>query len=234
LLLQRPPGYPAESYAYSLDGYATDIYARRVYTGGYSGSYSLGSTISVISGSTLSGSRHTQSDPSVSINSSNNFVVSYTEYGWDLGSSQVFAQRFNSANIYLGQVSVGGTDTRAEFGSSVSLDNNGRFIVAYTHFYGGNDYDVLAEVFNWDNKVWFPSLHVAYNGYQEYSPTVALGMTNLTSNYSGNGYYDGQAIFGFETSGLKSNLNTGSNGTGVAAARAYDLNGEYWLNGVDA
>src|SRR5262249_45877620 len=145
-----------------------------------------------------------QYDPSVAINSLNTFVVSYSETQ-SSGISQVFAVRFSSSNVYQGVVSVGApSDTLAEFESSVALDDYGRFIVAYSHAYSSSDWDVLAQVFNADNSVRSGVFYVSgSSAYYEYSPTVALGVTDLNSTYSGSGYYLGQAVFGFQTWGLK-------------------------------
>jgi hypothetical protein len=211
-------GVGVVAYEYDYSSSDHDIYAQRVYTGGYYGSYgyAYGSVIYVNTSTAY------QYDPSAAINTSGTFVVSYTELQ-NSGGPQVFARQFSSSNSFQGQVSVGSpSDTRGEYSSSVAIDNYGRFIVAYTHAYSSTDLDVLAEVFNSDNTIRDYSFYVAGSTAYEYSPTVALGVTDLTSNYSGNGFYDGQAVFAFQVYGVKP-TGYGYNGTGVSAALGYNL-----------
>ncbi len=212
-----------------------DIHARRVTTGSYSGAPgAVGGDIRVVTDG-----KH-QFDPSASINSYNEFVVSYTEDAENGGGypTQVYARRFDAANNYRGQVSVGDSwDGRSEYDSSVAMDDNGRFIVAFTHEYSATDRDVRAQVFNYDNSARGSWFWVSGSGsYSEYVPTVALGVTDLTSNYSGgagyyyfggyhyynSGSYYGQAVFSFQTFGLKQDA-SGNSGYGVSVAQAWSL-----------
>src|SRR5262249_968462 len=150
--------------------------------------------------------------------------VSYTEEGDYVQGSfvQVFARQFDAANIYRGGVGVGApSDTLIEDNSSVAMDDNGRFIVSY--LYGSARAstvatDVRAQVVNSDQPARGAAFNVsALGGVNESWPTVALGVTDLTSNYSGgagwhysggfryysSGYFYGQAVFSFQTLGLK-------------------------------
>jgi hypothetical protein len=208
------------AYESDYGDYDHDVYARRVSTGGWSGTPgALGGTISVNTDGEY------QRDPSVSINNSNNFVVSYTEeaefvegYG-----VQVFAQQFDSSNNTRGGVGVGAfLSIGFRDASSVSMDDNGRFIVAYEH-YDGTNLAVQARVFNSDNTARGPEFYVAaLGGINQFEPTVALGITDLTSNYSGGGYSYGQAVFAFQTYGLKLDP-YGNMGDGISVAEALNL-----------
>jgi hypothetical protein len=217
-------GVVAYEYDYSDGGLLShpyhDIYAWRVTTGGSSGTPgAVGGRISVVTDG------FHQWDPSVSINASNNFVVSYTDEGGPIYARaiQVFARRFDSSNNMVGGVSVGvPSDTRIEIWSSVSMDDNGRFIVAYTHEYSASDADVLAQVFNSDNSARGGAFFVSGGSSIEQTPTVALGVLDLTANYGGSGSMVGQAVFSFETYGLKKDA-SGNPLVCVAAARAYNL-----------
>jgi hypothetical protein len=210
-------GYGVVAYEYDYSATDHDIYAQRVFSGGTgtSGGSSYGGRL-YIDTSTLD-----QYDPSVAVNSTTAFVVSYSVLQ-SSGASQVMARQFDASNTYQGQVTVGDGDTRSQFGSSVVLDNAGRFLIAYSLAYGPGDYDVRAELFNSDNTVRDASFAVAATTFYEYTPTVALGVTDLTANYSGGNFSDGQAVFAFQTYGIKSNGH-GSGGYGVSAARAYNL-----------
>jgi hypothetical protein len=162
----------------------------------------------------------TRLEPSVASNSFGSFVISYTEQtSSSLSPYQVFASRFNASGTFLGRVSVGDSwDTRAEFSSSVSLDDFGRFVVAYTHAWSSTDRDVRAQAFDDSGAALGGWVWVSGSGaYDELSPSVALG--NL----------DGQLIVGFETRGLKQD-GSGRPGSGVSAAR-FTLN-SIWIAGT--
>lgn len=65
--------------------------------------------------------------------------------------------------------------------------------------------------------------------HREYVPTVALGIVDLTSSYSGSSYYYGggsyfysQVVFGFQTFGQKQAAYFRP-GSGVAITRASNL-----------
>src|SRR5262249_35036661 len=57
---------------------------------------------------------------------------------------------------------------------SVAVGNDGRFVVAWTHFYSFDDMDVQAQMFDgWGNKVG-PIRWVASSGQDESAPSVAM------------------------------------------------------------
>jgi hypothetical protein len=212
-------GVVAFQYDYSDDD--RDIYARRVSTGVSTGPPgAIGGNIAVIT------TGDDQFDPSVSINPSNSFVVSYTEdVQYVQGHApKVFARQFDAANNYRGGVGVRAasdtTITTFEGRSSVAMDYAGRFIVAYDRYQGVST-DVLAQVFNSDNTAQGLAFDVSARAdIGEFNPTVALGVADLTSAYSGGGYYYGQAIFSFQTFGQKNDVN-GNQDFSVSIARLY-------------
>ena len=129
----------------------------------------------------------------VAINYWGDYVVSYTQSQVDYWSgavtaSQVYAARFTWWGGLQSQVSVGDTwDPRFESESSVSLDDSGRFVVAYTHQSRYDDRDVRAQVFDANGNSaqgWF--YVSSRSDSDEFAPTVALGN-------------DGQFVVGFGT-----------------------------------
>jgi hypothetical protein len=206
-------GLGVVAYEYDYSSTDHDIYAQRVWAGGFWGNdgHSYGSLIPVDTGGA------NQTDPSAAIDANGELVVSYTVASGSL--CQVYVRHFDASNNPSGLIPVGDS-LHAELCSSVAIDNYGRFIVAYmrTTFKIGDE-EVLAEVFNSDNSVRDGPFVVATGG-DDCDPTVALGIDDLTSNSSGSGWNRGQAVFAF----LDGSLSSRPSGLpGMSAALADNL-----------
>jgi hypothetical protein len=85
--------------------------------------------------------------PSVAINGSGHFVVTYTQ-GVAGGDSNVLAQRYDpSGNAVGGPIQVG-AGTFAEDDSHVAMDQAGDFVVSYTRNTNNNNPDIFAKQYN--------------------------------------------------------------------------------------
>jgi hypothetical protein len=194
------------AYTYDYSASDRDIHAQRISALGYK----VGGDIWVAA------SGLHESDASVAMNNTGAFVVAYQKYTEQTGSlgftyltgSQVLARRFDALGTYLGEVSVGDpSDTRFEYGPSVSMNSAGDFVIGYTHEYSSTDQDVRAQVFNSQGVAQGGAFYISgASAYDEFAPTVALGD-------------DGVFVAGFGTFGQKQQAGDIPEGWGVSARR---------------
>jgi hypothetical protein len=106
-----------------------------------------------------------QTDPSVAMDSSGNFVVSWTSVGPDSGTTKgVYARRFDASGnaLYGSDLLVNTTTAGDQQFSNVSCDANGDFVVAWTSA-DSNGTGVYARLFNSAGVA--QSAEIAVNAY---------------------------------------------------------------------
>jgi hypothetical protein len=119
----------------------------------------------------IAGTNQVENDSSVAIDANGDFVVTYT---LRTNPSQVLAHWVsNNGFSPLLPIPVGwaGND---EYGSSVDMAADGRFVVAYTYQYNANDSDVYAQEFSYGGAAVGPAFAVASSSSIELEPTVAM------------------------------------------------------------
>ena len=89
----------------------------------------------------------TEYDPSVAMDSSGDFVVSWTEQEPN-GDTNVLAQKFNSAGVPVYGVVQVGVGTFAESDSHVAMDSYGNFVISYTRDTNNDNPDIFAKRYN--------------------------------------------------------------------------------------
>ncbi len=85
-----------------------------------------------------------QVDPRVAMDSSGDFVATWSSFGQDGSGYGVYAQRFNSAGARLGtEFRVNQTTPNWQYQPSVSMDNAGDFVITWSTF--GQDTDLTKD-----------------------------------------------------------------------------------------
>jgi hypothetical protein len=91
----------------------------------------------------------TQSNPSVAMDSTGDFVVAWQSLSQDGSSYGVYAQQFNSAGAPGGEFQVNTTTANSQGHPSVAMDSSGDFIVAWQSYgQDGNKYGIFAQRYN--------------------------------------------------------------------------------------
>jgi hypothetical protein len=76
---------------------------------------------------------HNQDNPSVAIDSNGNFVITWESYGQDGDGDGVYAQMYDSSGNPVGsEFQVNTYTTYSQESSSVAMDSNGNFVIAWT------------------------------------------------------------------------------------------------------
>jgi hypothetical protein len=110
--------------------------------------------------------------PSVAMDAKGDFVVSWT-YQEPNGHTDILAQTFNSAGVPLhGPVQVA-TGTFMQYESSVAMDANGNFVVAYVRETNNNNPDVFAKAYSATGQL-KTVITVAASACAETNPTIAM------------------------------------------------------------
>ena len=111
--------------------------------------------------------------PSVAINDSGQFVVSYTQFQAGNNDSNVLAQRFDpNGNAVGGPIQVG-SGTFFENQSDVAMDRAGNFVVSYTRDTANNNPDVFAKQYNSGGQL-LKVIDVAISPVAEFNSSVAM------------------------------------------------------------
>ncbi len=121
------------------DGEFTGIFARRFHFGGtFDGGEFLVNTFTT----------NFQNDPAVAMDAAGDFVVTWSSYFQTNDRWDIFGQRYNSSGNRVGTEFQVNTDIAAdERFSSVAIDTNGDFVVAWNSGFAGG-YDIHAQRFS--------------------------------------------------------------------------------------
>ena len=127
-----------ESYGQDGDGYG--VYAQRYNAAGVAQGTEFQVTTTTIGAQKL---------PRVAMDADGDFVVTWTSYGQDGDGEGVYAQRYNAAGVAQGtEFLVNTTTVNNQSHSSVSMDADGNFVVAWTSYgQDGSDNGVFAQRF---------------------------------------------------------------------------------------
>ena len=174
------------AYEHSQAGY--DIRARR---------YTYSSGVPVAQGTfVVAGTAQDESWPSVAMAPDGRFDVAY-EYAYSANDHDIYLARYSAAGAYSGTSYVN-VDTNRESAPSVSMDNAGNAVVAYTEVIGGSS-GVFANRVSAAGAVG-PRVTVAYGGGVSYwSPSVALSPTTgafVVALDTSSFYFEGAFVMG--------------------------------------
>ena len=120
----------------------------------------------------VNGNGHNSYEPSVSINASGSYVISWTQVEPN-GNTFVLAQEFNSQSVAIGNVVLVGVGTFFQSESSVAMDPQGGFVVAYTRDTNNNNPDVFAKDY-YGNGQLRTVITVAASPLAESHPSIAM------------------------------------------------------------
>ncbi|MEH2280224.1 MAG: hypothetical protein V7K90_02600, partial [Nostoc sp.] len=74
-----------------------------------------------------------QLNPTVAIDTSGDFVISWTSSGQDGFGNGIYAQRYNSAGVAQGsEFRVNSTTTNDQFNPTIAMDTGGDFVISWT------------------------------------------------------------------------------------------------------
>jgi hypothetical protein len=146
--------------------------------------------------------RNNQRNPSVSIDSSGNFVVTWQSDVQDGSGFGIYAQRYNSSRQKVGsEFRVNSYTTNFQENSSVSMDSSGNFVVTWqSNGQDGDGYGVYYQKYNSNGaKIGFELEYPAniYTTNAQYNPVVVLdnlgnfviAWQSYTQDGSNNGIY---------------------------------------------
>ena len=125
----------------ALDGSLSGVYAQRYDSSGAAqGSNFLVNTQTA----------GNQAYSSVAMDSTGDFVVTWTSYNQDqAGTFGVFAQRYDATGAAIGgEFQVNTTTTNTQAYSTVAMDAGGDFVITWSSNQSGSDYDIYAQRFN--------------------------------------------------------------------------------------
>jgi Bacterial Ig-like domain (group 3) len=127
--------------SYGEDGSKYGIYAQRYNAAGVA----QGGEFPVNSFTTNS-----QSNPSVAMDSTGDFVIAWQSYGEDGSKYGIYAQRYNAAGVAQGgEFPVNSFTTNSQSNPSVAMDSAGDFVIAWNSSgQDGNNYGVYAQAYN--------------------------------------------------------------------------------------
>ncbi|MCP4000192.1 MAG: T9SS type A sorting domain-containing protein [Gammaproteobacteria bacterium] len=178
-----------------LDGSGHGIYAQR-----YNSSWSAQDSEFKVN-TTTSGN---QQEPGVAIDSSGNFVISWTSFGQDGGNGGIYAQRYTSDGSDNGsEFKVNTTTAGSQDNASITSTTEGIFTVAWNSYSQDGSYDgVYLQVFNseGDTSGVETLVNTRTSDFQQfpaiaqyrYSDTLVAawqdGLRNSTSTNDGNDY----------------------------------------------
>jgi hypothetical protein len=97
-----------------------------------------------------------QGEPSITIDKNNNFIISWTDYrnfNYDYNYGDIYFQRFSSDGTALGNNKKVNDDTLynvVQFGSSISADADGNFVITWDDCRNGYWGDIYAQRFSSD------------------------------------------------------------------------------------
>jgi hypothetical protein len=109
--------------------------------------------------------------PSVSMDPQNEYVISWTQTEPN-NNTFILAQKFNSQGAEGSLVGVG-VGTFYQYESSVAMDPQGGFVVAYTRDTNDNNPDVFAKDY-YSNEVLRTTITVAGSSLAEFAPSIAM------------------------------------------------------------
>ncbi|MDH3969485.1 MAG: FG-GAP-like repeat-containing protein [Rhodospirillales bacterium] len=107
-----------------------------------------------------------QGDPAVAMDADGDFIVAWTDYGGQDGSSYgVFAQRYDAAGVTQGpELQVNSFTTGNQDGPTVAMDADGDFVVAWTSFgQDGSSWGIFAQRYDAEGVAQGPEFQV--NGF---------------------------------------------------------------------
>ena len=119
-----------------------------------------------------SGQGYNSYEPSVSIGSQNDYVLSWTQQE-SSGNTFVLAQEFNNQSVAIGNVVPVGVGTFYQYESSVAMFPQGGFVVTYVRDTNNNNPDVFAKDY-YGNEQLRTVITVAASSLAETNPAIAM------------------------------------------------------------
>ena len=113
-----------------------------------------------------------ESEPSVAMDARGDFVVSWTEQETG-GDTNVLAKKFNPSSVPTSGIVQVGVGTFREHQSSVAMDAQGNFAVAYTRDTNNSNPDVFAKRYNTTGQL-LSTITVAGSALAESLPSIAM------------------------------------------------------------
>ncbi|MFA5951562.1 MAG: DUF4347 domain-containing protein, partial [Hyphomicrobium sp.] len=134
----------------------------------------------------------------VGLDSSGNFVVTWTSYAEDTNGWGVYAQRFDSSGTALGsEFLVNSTTSGDQFYSTVAVSTSGRFAVSWTSWaQDGSFYGQYGKVYTSSGAVDVSDFRIntTTTNDQKYGD-ITWGGSNLVAAWTGNGTGDSAGVF---------------------------------------
>ncbi|MBN3891790.1 MAG: cadherin-like domain-containing protein [Nostoc sp. JL31] len=184
--------------SYYQDGSYLGIYAQRYNSAG------------VAQGSEFLVNTHTQgyqNNPTVAMDTTGDFVISWQSYGQDGSGYGVYAQRYTSAGVAIGVEFKVNTHTDGnQYNPTVAMDADGDFIISWTsNGQDGSGYGIYAQRYNSSGvAIGGEFLVNTYTNNSQTNPTVA---TDATGDFVISWQSDGQDGSG---EGIYAQLNNNS------------------------
>ncbi|MFN6567930.1 MAG: DUF4347 domain-containing protein [Dendronalium sp. ChiSLP03b] len=126
--------------SYSQDGSGYGIYAQRYNSDGIA----IGGEFQV-----NTDTNSYQANPSVAMDADGDFIISWENYGQDSSSYGIYAQRYNSAGVAIGEEFKVNTDTNGyQANPKVAMDADGDFVISWNSYRDGSGYGIYAQRYN--------------------------------------------------------------------------------------
>ncbi|WP_375443027.1 beta strand repeat-containing protein [uncultured Nostoc sp.] len=141
-----------------------------------------------------------QSIPTVAMDATGNFIISWTSFDEFGSSNGVYAKRYSSSGVVQGSEFKVNTDTNSILlNPAVVMNGNGNFVISWTKFdLDGSSYEIYAQLYDSNGVAQGSEFNVTNKASAEqYNPTVAMNagggfVISWTSNLqdeSNNGIY---------------------------------------------
>jgi hypothetical protein len=150
-----------------------------------------------------------QTNTSIAMDSSGNFVVTWTSTGQDTNGDGIFAQRYNSSGGTVGpEFRVNSWTANNQRYPSVAMDSDGDFIITWNSPQDGDSYGIYAQRYNTSGGTVGPEFRVnSYTTKQQIKPRVAMDsdgdfVITWASNQDGGTYNYGIYAQRYNSSGV--------------------------------
>jgi Ca2+-binding RTX toxin-like protein len=154
--------------SFSQDGSGNGIYAQRYNSTGVA----VGNEFKVNTYSTSS-----QFNPTVAIDADGDFLISWISDGQDGSGNGIYAQRYNSAGVAVGnEFKVNTYTTNSQVNPTVAMDAGGDFVISWQSYYqDGDGYGIYAQRYNSAGVAVGNEFKVnTYTSNFQVNPTVAM------------------------------------------------------------
>jgi hypothetical protein len=181
----------------------------------YAATYDASGTVILSEFQVNTTTTNVQGYPDIAVDSDGDFVITWQSYDQDGDGFGVYFQRYDASAIAIGsETIVNTTTTRQQINPSISLDENGNFIIVWTdNTTDGNGEGVFGQLFNADgttngNEFQVNTTTSNMQNHPQVAMTTGGAFSVVWSSYGQDGQYTGIYNQSYNTDGSTSGSET--------------------------